>query len=133
MADFAQQDFAHLARRLQDRRRALVAEIRNAMEDGDGEHAALLAEQYDNLDPHDDRALGDWVRDVVLARYDRGTAELREIEAALRRMSEGTYGECVDCGQPIARGRLEANPSAARCIDCQERAEARQGGGIKGG
>jgi len=127
MADFAQPDYAHLAARLQDRRRALVAEIRTAMEDGEGEHSAFLREQYDSLDPHDDRALGDWVRDVVLARYDRGTAELHEIEAALRRMSEGTYGECIDCGQPIARARLEANPSAARCIDCQQRAEARQG------
>ena len=42
-----------------------------------------------------------------------------KVEAALRRMSEGTYGLCVDCGKPVPEGRLEARPDASRCVACQ--------------
>jgi DnaK suppressor protein len=46
----------------------------------------------------------------------------------LKRVADGSFGECVDCGEAIARARLEANPAAERCIACQERAETRAGG-----
>ena len=49
------------------------------------------------------------------------TASHRQIEAidqALARLEAGTYGTCVRCGQPIARGRLEARPEASDCITC---------------
>jgi DnaK suppressor protein len=39
--------------------------------------------------------------------------------AALARIENDTYGQCVDCGQQIPAGRLEARPDAARCVDCQ--------------
>src|ERR1700761_4574195 len=39
--------------------------------------------------------------------------------AALGRMSEGTYGLCVDCRKPVPDGRLEARPDASRCVACQ--------------
>jgi DnaK suppressor protein len=54
--------------------------------------------------------------DRALDESDRQT--LRAINAALERIEEGTYGACTDCGKPIALGRLEARPYAARCIDC---------------
>jgi DnaK suppressor protein len=41
------------------------------------------------------------------------------VETALRRVDEGTYGLCVDCGKPVPEGRLEARPDAARCVACQ--------------
>jgi len=44
---------------------------------------------------------------------------LADIDAALARIEEGTYGACVRCGNPIARERLEAVPHAALCIDCK--------------
>lgn len=47
-----------------------------------------------------------------------GLAELRMIDAALRRIEDGTYGICVNCGEAIAEARLEAVPHAARCRDC---------------
>ncbi len=47
-----------------------------------------------------------------------GLAEMGMIRAALRRIDEGTYGTCVNCGEPIAPARLEAVPHAARCIAC---------------
>jgi RNA polymerase-binding transcription factor DksA len=47
---------------------------------------------------------------------------LDEVEAALGRMTEGTYGNCERCGQPIAPARLEAMPAARLCISCASRA-----------
>ena len=52
----------------------------------------------------------------------RDVAELREVDAARRRLAEGVYGVCVDCGSDIGLQRLRAEP-AARCIECQERHE----------
>lgn len=53
----------------------------------------------------------------------RDTQELQEIAAALARMDEGRYGDCVDCGCDIPLARLQVQPAAARCIPCQERFE----------
>jgi len=47
---------------------------------------------------------------------------LDEVEAAIARLSEGTYGNCEQCGQPIAPARLEAMPAARLCISCASRA-----------
>lgn len=46
------------------------------------------------------------------------TEALGEVEAAIARLSEGTYGLCQRCGQPISAARLEAMPTARRCITC---------------
>jgi len=50
-------------------------------------------------------------------------ALLTEVESALERTSDGTYGKCVTCGQPIPEKRLEAIPWAARDIKCEEQLE----------
>ena len=46
-----------------------------------------------------------------------------QVLAALARLDAGTYGACIDCGQPIPRARLEVRPEAARCIADQKKAE----------
>lgn len=46
-----------------------------------------------------------------------------QVEAALQRLDEGTYGYCEDCLKPISEERLKAMPFARRCIDCQRHAE----------
>jgi DnaK suppressor protein len=46
------------------------------------------------------------------------TTEIHRIEAALKRISEGTYGTCAKCGEPIDPRRLKALPIAATCISC---------------
>ena len=46
------------------------------------------------------------------------TREIHQIEAALKRISEGTYGTCAKCGEPIDPRRLKALPTAATCISC---------------
>lgn len=43
-----------------------------------------------------------------------------QIQAALRKIDDGTYGVCVRCGRPIAPERLEALPFVVYCIECQE-------------
>ena len=42
-----------------------------------------------------------------------------EVLAALARIDDNSYGQCVDCGNEIPEGRLEARPEAARCVACQ--------------
>ena len=46
---------------------------------------------------------------------------LQAIEGALRRMEQGTYGICRDCGEPIAPARLNAIPWTRVCIDCKQK------------
>ncbi len=46
------------------------------------------------------------------------TTEIHQIEAALKRISEGTYGTCTKCGGPIDPRRLKALPTAATCVPC---------------
>ena len=46
-------------------------------------------------------------------------SQREEVLAALARIDDDTYGQCVDCGRQIPQGRLEARPDAARCVDCQ--------------
>jgi len=46
------------------------------------------------------------------------TTEIHQIEAALKRISEGTYGTCAKCGGPIDPRRLKPLPTAARCVSC---------------
>lgn len=62
-------------------------------------------------------------RDLELALDERETAELRLVDAALARIADGTYGQCMDCGVEIPAARLHVAPEAARCIRCQEKVE----------
>lgn len=50
--------------------------------------------------------------------------EAAQIEDARKRMAEGAYGICEDCGKPIPEARLKAMPEATRCVECQRRYEA---------
>lgn len=63
----------------------------------------------------------DAVRDAE-ARRDHD--ELVAVRAALQRLDDGSYGECIDCGVDIGLQRLQAFPAALRCIACQTKAEA---------
>jgi len=52
---------------------------------------------------------------------------LRQVELALGRIEDGTYGVCEVCGRPIGKGRLEAIPEATLCLEHKAAAEERQG------
>jgi RNA polymerase-binding transcription factor len=66
-----------------------------------------------------DEASADLISDVENAELSRDLQELREIESALARMTEGSYGTCIDCGGEIELGRLRSEPTAKRCFACQ--------------
>ena len=50
--------------------------------------------------------------------------EMKEVEAALHRLDAGVYGDCSDCGEPIALQRLLVQPATRRCAWCQARYDA---------
>ena len=57
-------------------------------------------------------------RSEALAHIEQARTRLHQIDEALERMDEGTYGECVDCGTQINPARLEARPLSIRCVEC---------------
>jgi DnaK suppressor protein len=60
-------------------------------------------------------------RQHVAALAGRAREQLSEIEMAMRRLADGSYGRCRRCGQPIGAARLAARPAAASCIGCAGR------------
>jgi DnaK suppressor protein len=61
-------------------------------------------------------------RQHVAALLGQARDQLGEIDAALARLADGSYGRCAVCGMPIAAGRLAARPFAVTCIGCARRA-----------
>jgi len=59
---------------------------------------------------------------VAMARSAQLLRTIAEIDAALARLDEGTYGQCISCGTDIPVERLEFRPFAASCVTCQQRA-----------
>ena len=60
---------------------------------------------------------------MAKASGERRAAQLREIDAALRRIDEGSYGYCGRCEEAIDPRRLDADPTARLCIDCASKSE----------
>ena len=66
-------------------------------------------------------------RERDLSLLEQVEAELADIEHALERLEEGTYGTCEACGKPIGDDRLEAVPAARFCLEDQDKAEDEAG------
>ena len=60
---------------------------------------------------------------MAKASGQRRAVQLREIDAALRRIDDGSYGNCERCEEPINPRRLDADPTARLCIDCASNTE----------
>jgi RNA polymerase-binding protein DksA len=75
----------------------------------------------------DDDAVADAAAAMDVAMVIRESRELQDIEAALARIGDGSYGVCTDCGEEINRARLKAYPAAERCLPCQEKSERLRG------
>ena len=92
--------------------RARLAELTRRVGDIDSELrkplSADFSEQAAELENQD--ALG--------AIENSELQEIRQIQVALKRIAEGTYGICANCGEPIDPKRLKALPTATRCISC---------------
>jgi len=58
-------------------------------------------------------------RQLLLSLSETEREKLLEIDQALERMAEGTYGSCAECGEPISMKRLEVKPAAMYCVACK--------------
>lgn len=112
------------AQQLQAMRSGLLAQLRaqRGGQIGRAEAAAEAREQQS-----DDWAKADTEHDLAVALEERESAELVAIEEALKRVADGSFGLCLDCGTSIPTARLHANPTALRCVVCQEKLEQTSG------
>ena len=114
---------------IERRRTALLAELQEDVERARRDRHEDLAGA--SPDPGDE-SVATLIADLDHADVGRDLDELRSLEAARGRLTEGSYGTCVDCGGEIGFERLRANPAAVRCIGCQtvhEKTYAGPGGG----
>jgi RNA polymerase-binding transcription factor DksA len=86
------------------------ARLRESQRDSGGEIA--LADQHPA-----DAATETEMRELDVSTEAMFEARLREVEEAQRRLAEGTYGTCVDCGRPIPPERLELVPETPYCVE----------------
>ena len=113
-------DKTQVERRLRERQEEIAArraQLARSASETDTELADYDQHPADEGTETHDQEL-DETTDMILA------AEADNVELALRRLSEGNYGSCVDCGKEIPGERLEAVPEAIRCIEDQARYEA---------
>ncbi|RIJ26050.1 RNA polymerase-binding protein DksA [Henriciella barbarensis] len=85
-----------------------------------------LQEDSSNLPDVVDRASSESDKALELRTRDRQRKLISKIDAALRRIDEGTYGYCDETGEPISLRRLEARPTATLSLEAQERHERKE-------
>jgi RNA polymerase-binding protein DksA len=86
----------------------------------DGEDDEIAATSDNHLAETATATLG---REIDYTLGENSGHVLAAIDAALKRIDDGTYGTCTSCGDQIRYERLEASPWASLCIDCKRRAE----------
>ena len=79
-----------------------------------------------------DNSLYETAEDERLGAAQRSTERVRRIDAALSRITDGSYGTCLGCGETLDERRLASIPEAELCTDCQELKEERQRSGSPG-
>ena len=105
-----------------DELRARQAELQGQLRPpAQADAAATEVHDLKDLAEEESRQLVD---DVALARL---ADELDQVAAALRRLDEGSFGSCVDCGEPIDERRLDVMPASACCASCQRLREVAAG------
>jgi DnaK suppressor protein len=97
-------------------RRALETKKKELLTGGSDREEILIenaAEDFDRLQQQLNR-------EVAIRNLDRESKLLKEVQAALNRVEEGTFGVCMRCEEEIPEKRLRALPWAAYCVPCQE-------------
>lgn len=113
-------NISELERKLREQRASLLDQLATLR---GGAISRVQASEAHFANREDSPASSATERDLELALDNRESLELDEIDAALRRITDGSYGSCCDCGADITPARLQAAPEAARCIGCQEKTE----------
>jgi DnaK suppressor protein len=128
MAALNQSQIDQLVTQLKRDYQTLLSEVREELQNSGNQHRIDIL----NREPGDsgDESLATSLVDLNLTTLDRHVQAIRDIEATFKRVEDDVYGTCIDCGNEIAFNRLQAYPTAKRCIVCQERREkqyAREG------
>ena len=116
--------YNELKKMLEDRRRELMNEVQGKIRDVRAEGN----KERDVLDQGESSEV-DIQEDIEFALIQMKAETLNRINEALRRLEEGNYGNCFECGEEISEARLRALPFAVRCKDCEaakENAEQRE-------
>jgi DnaK suppressor protein len=71
-----------------------------------------------------DQAVQSYQKEMLFSQGTSGHEQLALVRVALKRLDQGTYGDCVHCGKTIGMKRLEALPWTPNCISCQEKIES---------
>jgi DnaK suppressor protein len=114
----AKSRYTELRKMLEDRRRELMHAVQGKMRDVRAEGN----KERDVLDQGESSEV-DIQEDIEFALIQMKAETLNKVDAALRRLEEGTYGNCFECGEEISEARLRALPFAVRCKDCEEARE----------
>lgn len=101
---------------IDNRRKTLGAEIQSDIARSRSDSFGAIAGEAPDSG---DQAMAALVADTDNAETNRDIRELQELDAAMVRIAEGSYGTCTDCGDDIPIARLRAYPGAMRCITCQ--------------
>jgi len=115
--ELTEDDRARLKAELEARRAALRVEVKTQLAGSGDEGVVGLRNRIQ--ESGDEWGVADGLAELDLAEVRHVLADLTQVDAALARMRDGTYGECADCGEPIASARLMAHPTAQRCVRCQ--------------
>lgn len=107
--------------------RSLLLKQRKEIESLHADQTSEREDTVDDVEDEGDFSHADADKDVAFNLGERETHQLQEIDDALRRIDDGTYGTCMRCGKPIDEERLEAVPTARYHADCQSEIEAAQG------
>jgi RNA polymerase-binding protein DksA len=122
MKPLSDRELGELKERLSNRSTMLRAEIQRELAKSDDPRVTGFMNQLAETEAW---VLADILADLDIATVTRDVAELSEVEGALVRIDDGSYGTCSNCGEPIGWPRLNAQPTAERCIACQEKVEKR--------
>ncbi|MCH8029369.1 MAG: RNA polymerase-binding protein DksA [Candidatus Dadabacteria bacterium] len=82
-----------------------------------------LTKDDDSFPDPVDRAMSESSISIVLRKSDRERKFIQKIRSALKKIQDGSYGECEDCSDEISGERLRARPEATLCINCKEEQE----------
>ncbi|MGH9225688.1 MAG: TraR/DksA C4-type zinc finger protein, partial [Acidimicrobiales bacterium] len=116
-------DPEHARERLDEERARLQSVKETFAGEGDETESESLSELSDADQHQADVGTETFEREKDLSILERVEAELNDIDYALQRISDGTYGTCEACGKPIREERLEAVPAARLCLTDQAEAE----------
>ena len=120
MANLTDKQIEKLKQRMLERQRVLTQEVSDqraqAAQEGNEDAAGGPGDAADE-------SVVRMITDLHLQEAGRDMEELQDIDSALQRIESGAYGDCDSCGNEIGYPRLEVQPTAVRCVQCQSQYE----------